>query len=101
MAKTRYAVTKMKVQRKSSVISYNREECKIVNDFGGWESFYANNYSEAKALAVGLWKSMSEFDCYNSVFVIEEEEYDDEYECWMPGVECYICDFWKGSLKND
>ena len=36
MAKTRYAITETKVQRKSSVISYNREECEIVNDFRGW-----------------------------------------------------------------
>jgi hypothetical protein len=100
MTKTRYEITEMKVRRKSSAISYDREDCEIVNDFGGWESLYENNYSEAKALAVKLWKNMNEFDRYNSAFMISEEEYDEENEIWVPGIKCHLCDFWMGSLKK-
>ena len=96
MAKTRYIVIESKVRRKSSAVSYDRYDCRITAVFGGWEPHYTDSLVEARLLALAMFKKMNERDQYSSVFEIETEEYNEENECWEPGIEFHTCDFWMG-----
>lgn len=101
MEKIRYEATEQKVQRHSSFISYKESDCRIVNNFGGWESMYFETIKGAELFARTSWDVFTKRDQYNCVFAIDEQKYSEENDCWEPTGKCIIHDYWTEQLQEN
>lgn len=80
----KYEVTEIKVKRHSSMPTYDVDDCKITQSFGGYNSYYFDSKEEAEEFIYDLYGKMFEPDQYNRVFVLSEVYYDEIEECYLP-----------------
>ena len=80
----KYEVTEIRVRRRSSLTSYDLDDCKITQSLGGYDSYYFDSKEDAEEFIYERYGKMSERDQYNSVFNLSEVYYDEIDECYMP-----------------
>lgn len=80
----KYEVTEIKVRRRSSVATYDLDDCKITQSLGGYDSNYFPSKEEAEEFIYDRYDKMCKSDQYNSAFNLSEVYYDEMGECYLP-----------------